>query len=550
MVNSAPVTPSVPAKAATAPTTPLGGAPVAGAPAAPVASDNAAAQAYMKDMVTKTVKCCPGASPTDVAKNLPFIYKAMVQYGCVSPNQIAGVIATFYVETTGLKPIPEFASGDDYEGVAELGNTKPGDGRRFKGRGYIQLTGRANYAMASKEIGVDLVANPDKLLTAEPAAQVSLLYWVGKIGSKNCKGAAESANWGSVRQLVNGSSSGHQNDYGKVFKPCVDRCLATFKEPLKPDLIGAAPLSGDYGVAACADPGSGGTRVVTGSGTTPADMLTQALGLHLLDRQHAILYHAVLNPNAYPEVLKLAPQKTFESKGYGDGLDGTLTLDQVNIYCGRSLEMEVWANQPDPNAPAPLVFRGDTSAPLNQNAGVDATVNVTANAEGALPVPYYSQRDNKSEPHRTCNTSSNAMAAKYLGAKISGDDEYSAIRARYGDSTDWGAQSAALDSLGIKSSVVNCGYKELDASLARKKPIVIGILHRGPLSSPDPSKGHVLIIIGKAKDGSGYIVHDPYGSVLDGYATTSGSGLVYPKNVLDRRWLDRGPGTGQSRIFS
>jgi predicted chitinase len=525
----------------------------AGAQPANSAGNPAGSVEYMKEMVGKIVKCCPGANPGDVAKNLPFIFKAMVEFGCVSPNQIAGVIATFYVETTGLKPIPEYASGDEYEGWAELGNTRPGDGRRYKGRGYIQLTGRANYKMASEKLkGVDLVANPDKALDAEISARVSMLYWVGQIGGKQCKGAAEGANWPKVRQLVNGSSSGYQNDYGRIFKPCVDRCLAEFKEPLKPDLIGAVPLSGDYGVNSCVDPGDGSVRTVSGGAANPptmADALAAALGLHLLDLQKAIMFHGLMNPANYPELIQLAPQKTFKTTGNGDGLDGDLTVEEIKFYCGPTLEMEVWAYMPDPNAPPVQVFRGDTNMPLNQNAGVNvsAAAAAAASIKGALPVPYYSQRDNKEQPERTCNTSSCAMVAKYLGAKINSDDEYFQYVKRYGDTTDHGVQTQALNAIGIKSTYSqNLDFNRLDEQLAKKKPIVIGIMHRGSLSAP--RGGHMLVVIGKTDSGD-YIVNDPYGDLNNGYAGSDGQGKIYTRDVLRKRWTVEGPGSGHGRIF-
>jgi len=53
-----------------------------------------------------------------------------------------------------------------------LGNTKPGDGYLFRGRGFVQLTGRANYAKASKKLGVDLVGNPDAALDTQTAARI------------------------------------------------------------------------------------------------------------------------------------------------------------------------------------------------------------------------------------------------------------------------------------------------------------------------------------------------------------------------------------------
>ena len=59
-----------------------------------------------------------------------------------------------------VSDIEEIHDGSDYEGSSILGNNQPGDGPRFKGRGYIQLTGRWNYGHYGKMIGVDLVNNP------------------------------------------------------------------------------------------------------------------------------------------------------------------------------------------------------------------------------------------------------------------------------------------------------------------------------------------------------------------------------------------------------
>jgi len=59
-----------------------------------------------------------------------------------------------------------------YEGRADLGNTQAGDGKRYMGRGYVQITGRANYHRASNIVGKDLVANPDLALDAEIAARI------------------------------------------------------------------------------------------------------------------------------------------------------------------------------------------------------------------------------------------------------------------------------------------------------------------------------------------------------------------------------------------
>jgi hypothetical protein len=169
-----------------------------------------------------------------------------------------------------------------------------------------------------------------------------------------------------------------------------------------------------------------------------------------------------------------------------------------------------------------------------------------------LNVPYYQQVDNKYEPMRTCNTSSCAMVARFLGAKISGDDQYYQIVRKYGDTTDHTAQTKALAALGIKSTWnTNLGFEDLDKSLEVGLPIVIGILHRGTLAAP--TGGHMIVVIGRTEKRD-YICHDPFGSLLDpggGYTgdVNNGNGVVYPRPVLNRRWLPDDSNCGWGRLF-
>lgn len=192
---------------------------------------------------------------------------------------------------------------------------------------------------------------------------------------------------------------------------------------------------------------------------------------------------------------------------------------------------------------------GQPAAPTLLAPSVAASAAVGRKGEIKLAVPYYSQRDNVVDWWRTCNTSSCAMVAKFLGAKISGDDEYYHYVTKYGDTTEQSVQELALRELGIKSTwSQTLDFDDLDQSLANGLPIVIGILHRGPLEAPDRDSGHMLVVIGRKASGD-YIVHDPYGSVLDGYATTNGKGLVYSRQVLTCRWTPDGKGSGWGRLF-
>jgi LysM repeat protein len=165
-----------------------------------------------------------------------------------------------------------------------------------------------------------------------------------------------------------------------------------------------------------------------------------------------------------------------------------------------------------------------------------------------LNVPFYKQTDNFTQPDRTCNSSANAMAAKFLGANLSGDDAYLERVLARGDTTDHGVQTAVLQSYGIRSTWhQNLDFKDLDQALANGKPVVIGILHRGSESAP--TGGHMITVIGR--QGNDYIVNDPYGSLNDGYRgpAENGNGAVYTREALEARWTADGPNSGWGRLF-
>jgi putative chitinase len=105
-------------------------------------------------------------------------------------------------ESAGFRTTEEFATGDAYEGRKDLGNTQPGDGRRYKGRGLLQLTGRANYREYGKALKIDLENNPAR--AAEPALSLRIAceYWK----RRNINAACDRDDLITVTRLINGGT--------------------------------------------------------------------------------------------------------------------------------------------------------------------------------------------------------------------------------------------------------------------------------------------------------------------------------------------------------
>ncbi len=149
-------------------------------------------------------KMMPGLSAAKAEQMTPHINAAMQQAGINTPKRQAAFLAQMGHESGSLRYMEELASGKAYEGRKDLGNTQPGDGARFKGRGLIQLTGRANYAAASKDLGIDFVKNPELAAKPENAAKIAAWYWQ-KHGLNKL---ADEGKFGTITRRINGGTNG------------------------------------------------------------------------------------------------------------------------------------------------------------------------------------------------------------------------------------------------------------------------------------------------------------------------------------------------------
>lgn len=168
--------------------------------------------------------------------------------------------------------------------------------------------------------------------------------------------------------------------------------------------------------------------------------------------------------------------------------------------------------------------------------------------ERILDVPYEYQLDNKSGTgYRECFSSTCSMIAKYYG-KVHSDDQYNAIRAKYGDTTSPDAQVLALRALGLNAQFVTNGTAEmLEDEINNNRPVAVGWLHHGSAAAPSGG-GHWSCCIGYTAEA--FVFNDPNGEadvVNGGYVNNSaiaGKRVQYSRNNWLRRWEVDGNGTG------
>jgi hypothetical protein len=207
-------------------------------------------------------------------------------------------------------------------------------------------------------------------------------------------------------------------------------------------------------------------------------------------------------------------QKLEHHRRFWDGLQALLTPEQKKqLEAGGHLYEEIW-RRPSASAPSSSVH----------------------------PMPYYSQVDSATDQGlRMCFSSSNAMLVEALRPGTltgpNGDDQYLKVVQRYGDTTEVGAQLAALRHFGITARFSDkANWQDLLRAQDKGEVMSLGFLHHGNVSAPTGG-GHWLAVVRVAPEF--LVVNDPYGEidlVAGTYLNRQGKGLRYSRLNFEPRW--------------
>lgn len=166
----------------------------------------------MTSITADLLRRAVGCSQDDATRFAPLLAVVCETYGINTPARLAAFLAQIGHESVSFKFVREIASGAAYEGRADLGNTQPGDGERYRGRGLIQVTGRANYRALTERLrarlGVVQVPNfedtPVALEDTRWAALSAGDYW----DSRGLNALADAGDFKKITKKINGGLTG------------------------------------------------------------------------------------------------------------------------------------------------------------------------------------------------------------------------------------------------------------------------------------------------------------------------------------------------------
>ena len=134
-------------------------------------------------------------------------------YGILdNPLRLIHFLAQLAHESGNFRYMEEIASGAAYEGRKDLGNTQAGDGKRFKGRGPIQLTGRANYRKYGQQLGIDFENNPEIVAIPSVGLLVACKFWA----DNGLNALADQDDVAMITRRINGGLNGFEDRKNKL----------------------------------------------------------------------------------------------------------------------------------------------------------------------------------------------------------------------------------------------------------------------------------------------------------------------------------------------
>ena len=152
---------------------------------------------------------------------VPVLNAAMGHYQIIGTKRVAAFIAQIGHESGQLKYVKEIwgptAAQAKYEGRKDLGNTVAGDGSKYRGRGLIQITGRANYMACGEALGLDLIKQPELLEKPQHACMSAAWFWA----TRGLNTLADAGQFDRITRRINGGQNGaadRQTLYARALK--------------------------------------------------------------------------------------------------------------------------------------------------------------------------------------------------------------------------------------------------------------------------------------------------------------------------------------------
>jgi putative chitinase len=133
------------------------------------------------NLSAEVISKATGSTLQNAEKYRPYLNKYMSKYGINTPLRVMAFLSQIGVESDALTTTEEYHDGSNYEGKVDLGNIYAGDGVKFKGRGLIQITGRANYQDIQDKLGLKVIDNPKLLEQPDYATEVSAWWWANRV---------------------------------------------------------------------------------------------------------------------------------------------------------------------------------------------------------------------------------------------------------------------------------------------------------------------------------------------------------------------------------